>query len=132
MPCLVWDSIGLRRFRKNVAAYFGQSAEFGGQAQSEVVARLPRSLLRLSIFASGGLAGDGASAHCVAGVNSPFRLLTKAVRPMAANMKGLKLNCGHCRCVAKGGRGLDAHMVVGGTPGKIVEWLKRKVLDTKH
>lgn len=60
-----------------------------------------------------------------------IQIVDKAVRPMAANMKGLKIELAIAGAnVAKGSK-LDAHMVVG-TPGKIVEWLKRKVLDTKN
>jgi hypothetical protein len=60
-----------------------------------------------------------------------IQIVDKAVRPMAANMKGLKIELAIAGAnVAKGSR-LDAHMVVG-TPGKIVEWLKRKVLDTRN
>ena len=60
-----------------------------------------------------------------------IQIVDKAVRPMAANMKGLKIELAIAGAnVAKGSK-LDVHMVVG-TPGKIVEWLKRKVLDTKN
>jgi ATP-dependent RNA helicase DDX19/DBP5 len=50
---------------------------------------------------------------------------------MAANMKGLKIELAIAGANVAKGSTLDAHMVVG-TPGKIVEWLKRRVLDTRN
>jgi hypothetical protein len=60
-----------------------------------------------------------------------IQIVDKAVRPMAANMKGLKIELAIAGAKVGKGSSLDAHMVVG-TPGKIVEWLKRKVLDTRN
>jgi ATP-dependent RNA helicase DDX19/DBP5 len=60
-----------------------------------------------------------------------IQIVDKAVRPMAANMKGLKIELAIAGANVGKGSKLDAHMVVG-TPGKIVEWLKRKVMDTRN
>ena len=57
-----------------------------------------------------------------------IQIVEKAVKPMAANMTGLKIE------IAVAGsniRHVDAHLVVG-TPGKIVDWLKRRTIDPKH
>jgi ATP-dependent RNA helicase DDX19/DBP5 len=60
-----------------------------------------------------------------------IQIVDKAVKPMAANMKGLKIELGIAGATVAKGSSLDAHLVVG-TPGKIVEWLKRRVLDTRN
>jgi ATP-dependent RNA helicase DDX19/DBP5 len=56
------------------------------------------------------------------------QIVDKAVKPMAANMTGLKIELAIAGATVERGRGIDAHIVVG-TPGKIVDWLKRKILN---
>jgi ATP-dependent RNA helicase DDX19/DBP5 len=56
-----------------------------------------------------------------------IQIVEKAVKPMAAYMTGLKIE------VAIAGntmRQIDAHLVVG-TPGKIVDWLKRRMINPR-
>ena len=58
------------------------------------------------------------------------QIVLKAVLPMGQNMKGLKIRIAVAgENVAKGEK-LNAHIVVG-TPGKIVDWLKRKIINSK-
>jgi ATP-dependent RNA helicase DDX19/DBP5 len=60
-----------------------------------------------------------------------IQIFEKAVRPMAANMKGLKVQLGIAgETVADKKIGVDAHIVIG-TPGKVVEWLKRRFLKAE-
>lgn len=54
-----------------------------------------------------------------------------AVTPMAAHMKGLKVRLALAGETIERGAKLDAHMVVG-TPGKVVDWLKRRIIDTRN
>jgi ATP-dependent RNA helicase DDX19/DBP5 len=58
-----------------------------------------------------------------------IQIVEQAVRPMAANMAGLKIELAVAgeRPV---GRSIDAHIVVG-TPGKVVDWFKRKYINGK-
>jgi ATP-dependent RNA helicase DDX19/DBP5 len=58
-----------------------------------------------------------------------IQIVEQAVRPMAANMAGLKIELAVAgeRPV---GRSIDAHIVVG-TPGKVVDWIKRKYINGK-
>lgn len=58
------------------------------------------------------------------------QIAQKAVIPMAANMTGLKLQLALAGEVIEKGKSVDAHLVIG-TPGKIVDWLKRKQLNPK-
>uniref|UniRef100_A0A7S4UGC0 RNA helicase n=1 Tax=Ditylum brightwellii TaxID=49249 RepID=A0A7S4UGC0_9STRA len=55
------------------------------------------------------------------------QIFTKSVTPMACNMKGLKVQLALSGENIEKGQTLDAHMVVG-TPGKIVDWLKKRIL----
>lgn len=50
---------------------------------------------------------------------------------MAANMAGLKVHLAIAGTQIERGASLDAHIVIG-TPGKIVDWLKRKAIKTKN
>ena len=59
-----------------------------------------------------------------------IQIWTKAVRPMAANMKGLKVELAISGNHIAKTVGVDAHLVVG-TPGKVVDWLKRKIMNPK-
>ena len=57
-----------------------------------------------------------------------IQIVDKAIRPMAANMTGLKIELAIAGSTTKR---VDAHIVVG-TPGKIVDWLKRRTLNPKY
>lgn len=59
-----------------------------------------------------------------------IQIWTKAVKPMAANMKGLKVELAISGNHIAKTVGVDAHLVVG-TPGKVVDWLKRKIMNPK-
>lgn len=56
-----------------------------------------------------------------------IQIVDKAIKPMAANMKGLKIELAIAGSMT---RKVDAHLIVG-TPGKIVDWLKRKTISPK-
>ena len=55
---------------------------------------------------------------------------TSSVEPMAANMTGLKIQLAIAGTTIEKGTSLHAHMVIG-TPGKVVDWLKRRVINSK-
>jgi ATP-dependent RNA helicase DDX19/DBP5 len=57
-----------------------------------------------------------------------IQIVDKAVRPMAVNMKGLKIQLAISQSVVDKKIGVDSHMVVG-TPGKVVDWLKRRIIN---
>ena len=57
------------------------------------------------------------------------QIVNKTVKPMAAHMKGLKVQMALSGEHIERGSTLDAHLVVG-TPGKVVDWIKRKILKT--
>ena len=52
------------------------------------------------------------------------QIFQNAVTPMAAHMKGLKVRLALAGEQIARGEKLDAHIVIG-TPGKVVDWLKR-------
>mmetsp|Transcript_3312 Transcript_3312/g.6127 ORF Transcript_3312/g.6127 Transcript_3312/m.6127 type:complete len:596 (+) Transcript_3312:136-1923(+) len=58
------------------------------------------------------------------------QIFQNAVTPMAAHMKGLKVRLALAGESIERGSKLDAHIVIG-TPGKVVDWLKRRIIDTK-
>jgi ATP-dependent RNA helicase DDX19/DBP5 len=58
------------------------------------------------------------------------QIVQKAIAPMAAHMKGLKVQMALAAEKIERGKKVDAHLVVG-TPGKIVDWMKRKTINTK-
>lgn len=58
-----------------------------------------------------------------------IQIFEKAVKPMAANMTGLKIQLAIAGTQVEKGKPLPAHMVIG-TPGKVVDWLKRKIIKT--
>jgi ATP-dependent RNA helicase DDX19/DBP5 len=60
-----------------------------------------------------------------------IQILEKAVKPMAQYMDGLKVQLAVAGVNVERGQKLDAHVVIG-TPGKIVDWLKRKTITTKQ
>ena len=60
-----------------------------------------------------------------------IQIFDKAVKPMAANMTGLKIQLAIAGTQIERGVGLNAHLVIG-TPGKVVDWLKRKTIKTNQ
>lgn len=58
------------------------------------------------------------------------QIVNKCVMPMAAHMKGLKIQLALAGEMIERGQKVDAHLIVG-TPGKVVDWLKRRVIDAK-
>jgi ATP-dependent RNA helicase DDX19/DBP5 len=56
-----------------------------------------------------------------------IQIFEKAVKPMAANMVGLKIQLAIAGTHVERGTSLNAHLVIG-TPGKVVDWLKRKTI----
>jgi ATP-dependent RNA helicase DDX19/DBP5 len=59
-----------------------------------------------------------------------IQIVDKAVRPMATNMAGLKIELAISGNHVAKNVGVDAHLIVG-TPGKVVDWLKRKIMNPK-
>lgn len=60
-----------------------------------------------------------------------IQIFEKCVEPMAANMKGLKVQLGIAGVRIERGDIVNAHIVIG-TPGKIVDLLKRRQIRTKN
>lgn len=58
------------------------------------------------------------------------QIFQNAITPMAAHMKGLKVRLALAGETIERGAKLDAHIVIG-TPGKVVDWLKRRIIDTR-
>jgi ATP-dependent RNA helicase DDX19/DBP5 len=58
------------------------------------------------------------------------QIVDKAIKPMAANMAGLKIELAIAGANMERGGNVDAHIIVG-TPGKVVDWLKRRVINAK-
>ena len=102
-----------------------------GQAQSgsgKTAAFVLGMLYRINI-------DETPSAICQALCVTPTRELAvqifqNAVTPMAAHMTGLKVRLALSGENVDKGSKLDAHMVIG-TPGKVVDWLKRRIIDPK-
>lgn len=59
-----------------------------------------------------------------------IQIVDKAVKPLAANMKGLKICLAIANTFIDRGKTVDAHLVVG-TPGKVSDFLKRKNLNPR-
>lgn len=59
-----------------------------------------------------------------------IQIFQKAVKPMAANMTGLKIQLAIAGTQVERGAPLNAHLVIG-TPGKVVDWLKRRIINSK-
>lgn len=59
-----------------------------------------------------------------------IQIFEKAIKPMAANMPGLKVQLAVAGTHFEKGQKCDAHIVIG-TPGKVVDWLKRKLINAK-
>lgn len=60
-----------------------------------------------------------------------IQIFEKSVQPMAAYMKGLKVQLGIAGVRIEHGDKVDAHIVIG-TPGKVVDLLKRRQIGTKN
>jgi len=58
------------------------------------------------------------------------QIFNNAVTPMAAHMPGLKVRLALAGETIERGAKLDSHMVIG-TPGKVVDWLKRRIIDAR-
>ncbi|KAL7492954.1 hypothetical protein ACHAWT_002090 [Skeletonema menzelii] len=58
------------------------------------------------------------------------QIFNNAVSPMAAHMSGLKVRLALSGETIERGAKLDSHMVIG-TPGKVVDWLKRRIIDAR-
>lgn len=59
-----------------------------------------------------------------------IQIFDKAVKPMAAGMQGLKIQLALAGTHVERGTPVKAHIIIG-TPGKVVNWLKSKVINTK-
>ena len=59
-----------------------------------------------------------------------IQIFQKAVKPMAANMVGLKIQLAIAGTTIERGTPLNSHLVIG-TPGKVVDWLKRRIINSK-
>jgi ATP-dependent RNA helicase DDX19/DBP5 len=59
------------------------------------------------------------------------QIFQKAVTPMAANMTGLKVQLALAGEMMSRGETVDAHLVIG-TPGKVVDWIKRRFIKTNN
>ena len=58
------------------------------------------------------------------------QIFQNAVTPMAAHMVGLRIRLALAGETLERGDKVDAHIVIG-TPGKVVDWLKRRMINTK-
>ena len=59
-----------------------------------------------------------------------IQIFEKAVKPMAANMPGLKVQLAVAGTHIGKGEKCDAHIIIG-TPGKVVDWMKRRLSNAK-
>jgi len=55
------------------------------------------------------------------------QIFTKTICPMAANMEGLKVQLALAGEIMDKGEKAEAHIIIG-TPGKVVDWLKRRII----
>jgi ATP-dependent RNA helicase DDX19/DBP5 len=122
---------------------FDRPSAIQEEALPRILADPPRNLIGQAQSGSGKTAAftlgmlyriviDGPVATTQALCVTPTRelaiqIVDKAVKPMAANMEGLKIDLA---IAGVPNHKIDAHLVVG-TPGKIVDWLKRKLLNPK-
>lgn len=125
---------------------FDRPSAIQEEALPRILANPPRNLIGQAQSGSGKTAAFtlgmlyrikvDSPATCQALCVTPTRelaiqIVDKAIKPMAANMTGLKIQlaiAGTFLDRAKGG--MDAHLVVG-TPGKVVDWLKRRYINAK-
>ena len=59
-----------------------------------------------------------------------IQIVEKTVKPLSVNMKGLQIRLAISGEQVEKGTKVAAHVIVG-TPGKVVDWIKRKVFDPK-
>lgn len=59
-----------------------------------------------------------------------IQIFEKAVKPMAANMPGLKVQLAVAGTHFEKGTKCEAHIIIG-TPGKVVDWMKRRLFNAK-
>lgn len=59
------------------------------------------------------------------------QIVNKCIQPMAAHMTGLKVQLALAGDQIERGQKVQAHLIVG-TPGKVVDWLKRRTIDSKN
>lgn len=59
-----------------------------------------------------------------------IQIFEKAVKPIAANMAGLKVQLAVAGTHFEKGQKCDAHIIIG-TPGKVVDWMKRRLFNAK-
>jgi len=59
------------------------------------------------------------------------QIVNKCIKPMAAYMTGLKVQLALAGEQIERGKKIHAHLIVG-TPGKVVDWLKRRTIDAKN
>ncbi|GFH51206.1 hypothetical protein CTEN210_07682 [Chaetoceros tenuissimus] len=59
------------------------------------------------------------------------QIVNKTVKPMAAHMDGLKIQLALAGERMERGEKCEAHLIVG-TPGKVVDWIKRRTINTKN
>lgn len=59
------------------------------------------------------------------------QIFTKAITPMAKYMTGLKVQLALSGEQVDKGSSIDAHVIIG-TPGKVVDWLKRRIIRTEN
>ncbi len=59
------------------------------------------------------------------------QIVNKCIKPMAAHMTGLKVQLALGGERMERGAKVQAHLIVG-TPGKVVDWLKRRTIDSKN
>jgi ATP-dependent RNA helicase DDX19/DBP5 len=60
-----------------------------------------------------------------------IQIMEKAVKPMSANIEGIKIELAVMGAQVEKGKPLQAHIVIG-TPGKVVDWLKRRIINTNN
>jgi len=59
-----------------------------------------------------------------------IQIFEKAVKPIASNMAGLKVQLAVAGTHFEKGQKCDAHIIIG-TPGKVVDWMKRRLFNAK-
>jgi len=59
-----------------------------------------------------------------------IQIFDKAVKPMAANMPGLKVQLAVAGTHFSKGEQCNSHIIIG-TPGKVVDWMKRRLFNAK-
>jgi ATP-dependent RNA helicase DDX19/DBP5 len=124
---------------------FDRPSAIQEEALPRILANPPRNLIGQAQSGSGKTAAFtlgmlyrikvDSPATCQALCVTPTRelaiqIVDKAIKPMAANMKGMKIQLAIAGTFLDKTVGLDSHLVVG-TPGKVVDWLKRRYINAK-